>query len=176
MKKLILSAGMVLLLGAGASAQAKKKANAPKRAETPTVRLEQSSANAAKAPVGNARAFSISDPVVNFYNGRVSGSIPDEDVSRPVIGMPKLRYGVAHGRLLFYNTTGNSNGGNTGNGSVGTGTSLGSVGTSGVASGVNGKNPYAGPGIYGNRVRLSGSPVTLPPSPMRDRDRDDQRP
>jgi hypothetical protein len=176
MKKLILSAGMVLLLSAGAAAQAKKKAKPAKEKEVATTRMEHTSANAAKATMGATRSFCIADPVVNFYNGRATGAIPDEDVSRPVIGMPRLRYGVAHGRLLFYNTTGNTNGGNTGGGSVGTGTSLGSVGMSGVASGVNGKNPYAGPGIYGNRVRLSGAPVTLPPSRLRDRDGGDQKP
>ncbi|TCJ12636.1 hypothetical protein EPD60_15330 [Flaviaesturariibacter flavus] len=176
MKKLILSAGIMALLCAGAAAQEKKKAKPLKSPESPAIRMEHTSANAAKAPAAGSSTYEISDPVVNFYNGRVSGAIPDEDVWRPIIGMPKLRYGVAHGRLLFMNTIGNSNGGNTGGGAVGTGTSPGAVGISGVAPGVNGKNFYAGPGIYGNRVRLSGSPVTLPPSRLRDRDADNHKP
>ena len=40
-------------------------------------------------------------------------------------------------------------GSSTGPGSVGTGTSIGTMGTSGNGLGVNGKNPYAGPNIYG---------------------------
>jgi hypothetical protein len=173
MKKLLLSAGMILVLGAAANAQEKSKGKTSKTTDSP-VRLEQTSSYAAKAPA--RRSFTIADPVINFYNGRVSGAIPDEDVARPIIGMPKLRYGVAHGHLLFYNTTSTSNGGNTSSGSVGTGTSSGSLGSSSATTGVNGKNPYSGPGIYGNRVRLSGRPVTLPPSPLRDRERPDQKP
>jgi hypothetical protein len=174
MKKLLLSAGMILMLGATAGAQVKKKARPARSTPPATVHLEQSSSHAAMAPAATRR-FTISDPVVNFYNGRVTGSIADEDVDRPIIGMPKLRYGVAHGHLLFYNTTSPTIGGLTGSGSVGTGTSSGNAG-SGATTGVNGKNPYSGPGIYGNRVRLSGRPVALPPSPLRDKERPDQRP
>lgn len=174
MKKLILSAGVILMLSVSAVAQGNKnsRAAAPK---AKAVRLQSTSANEAKAPVAE-RSFSIADPVVNFYNGRVAGTIRDNDVDRPVIGMPRLRNGVAHGHLLFYNTTSPNMGGNTGSGSVGTGSSTGSIGTSGAASGVNGKNPFSGPGMYGNRVQGTGRPVTLPPSDVRHRDANDQKP
>jgi hypothetical protein len=175
MKKTLMGAAMLLALVTGAAAQGSVKTKAPKKAKTSEpVRLQSESAHTAMAPA--TTRFSIADPVVNFYNGRVAGAIPDEDVRRPIIGMPRLRYGVAHGHLLFYNTTATSAGGNTGTGSVGTGNSAGNLGVNGVAQGVNGKNPYSGPGIYGNRVRLSGRPVTLPPSPLRDKEQPDQRP
>lgn len=157
---------LVLALGsAAAQAQARpqvKKAKATdKTATAASGRLEQSSAQAAFAPAASEQ-FTIADPFVTLYNGRASGSIPLNEPVRAIPNIPKLRYGLAHGHLLFYNTTATSHGGNTGTGSVGTGSTTGNMGTNGVAQGVNGKNPYAGPGIYGNRVRFSGQPVNLP--------------
>jgi hypothetical protein len=54
--------------------------------------------------------------------------------------------------IIFHNTTATNSGTATGSGAVGTGSSIGASGTSGATMGVNGKNPYAGPGIYGTRV------------------------
>jgi hypothetical protein len=165
MKRLWICA--VFLAGLSVACMAQPKANKKLKStavRSSSARLESSNSNAAYAPAASPKQFSISDPVVNLYNGRASGVLPTNHISRPVFGMPKLRYGVANGHLLFYNTTATTSGSYTGGGSVGTGSSAGSVGTNGVAPGVNGKNPYAGPGIYGNRVRLSGQPINLPPS------------
>ncbi|RYY97409.1 MAG: hypothetical protein EOO11_10960 [Chitinophagaceae bacterium] len=168
MKKILVSAALLVLTTIAASAQkAKTNAKAAPATTAPT-RLSSTSGNAAfGAAGGNAGQFSIADPKVNFLNGRATGVIPDGTVDRPVINMPKLRYGVARGHLLFYNTSAATTGSFTGSGSVGTGSSMGSVGTSGRATGVNGKNPYAGPGIYGNRVGVNGAPVSLPPTGTR---------
>ncbi|GAB4091449.1 hypothetical protein [Flaviaesturariibacter terrae] len=124
--------------------------------------LQNTSSNAAFGPA-TPRRFTIADPFVTLYNGRAAGELPLSEPERAIPNIPKLRYGVAHGLLLFYNTTATTSGGITGSGTVGTGSVTGNVGTSGVAQGVNGKNPYSGPGIYGNRVRYSGQPVNLPP-------------
>ncbi|GAA4323484.1 hypothetical protein [Flaviaesturariibacter amylovorans] len=171
MKKILMSAALVVLTTVAASAQHKKtKGKTTVASDNAPTRLTSTSANAAFSGAAESRStgFSIADPKVNFLNGRAAGVIPDERVERPVINMPKLRYGIARGHLLFYNTTAPTMGSFTGTGSVGTGSSIGSVGTSGRATGVNGKNPYAGPGIYGNRVGVSGAPVNLPPTDTRD--------
>gem|GEM_PF-4664780 len=166
MKRVILCVCLLAgsLLRAGAQQTSKKPAKAPPardRGETTApVRMEHQSAGAAHS----LRSFSIADPVVNHFQDRLSGRVQTETLERPVIGMPRMRYGVANGRLLFYNNSAPSSGGNTGSGSVGTGTSVGVMGSSGNTSGVNGKNPYAGPGIYGNRVIGRERPLNLPPS------------
>ncbi|RYD95507.1 MAG: hypothetical protein EOP50_07905 [Sphingobacteriales bacterium] len=147
-----------------AKQKAKTAAAAPR---TERGSMEQSSSSAAFGPVATGR-FTIADPFVTLYNGRASGAVPLTEPVRPIPNVPKLRYGVANGHLLFYNTTAPTSGGSTGSGAVGTGTSLGNMGTNGAATGVNGKNPFAGPGIYGNRVRYSGQPVNLPPQRTKD--------
>ncbi|RYY67050.1 MAG: hypothetical protein EOO12_02365 [Chitinophagaceae bacterium] len=176
MKRLGMCVLMLALCGAAADAQPRLKSkSARKSAVGPAVagRLEHSSSQAAFAPAQGER-FSIADPFLTLYNGRAAGALPLDEPVRPIPNIPRLRYGVAHGHLLFYNTTATTHGGNTGSGSVGTGSSTGNVGTNGVAQGVNGKNPFAGPGIYGNRVRYSGQPVNLPP--QRPKEKEDQKP
>jgi len=66
--------------------------------------------------------------------------------------MPKGTYGFANGHIILKPAGARSTGTATGSGAVGTGTSPGSIGTSGPAMGVNGKNPYAGSGIYGTGI------------------------
>ncbi|RYY90653.1 MAG: hypothetical protein EOO15_01655 [Chitinophagaceae bacterium] len=155
-----------------ASAKTPRSANARRPGnETVSGRMEQTSAQSAFG--SSSGRLVIADPFVTLYNGRAAGTIPLTGTVRPIPNIPKLRYGVANSRILFYNTTSPTTGGITGSGTVGTGSSVGNVGTSGAATGVNGKNPYAGPGIYGNRVRYSGQPVNLPPQREKG---DDQNP
>lgn len=98
------------------------------------------------APAGRLQ---ISDPTIRTLNERASSRTMPEVEGSGIIGMPKLAYGVANGHILFRSTDAPTSGTGTGSGSVGTGTNAGPVGTAGHAIGVNGKNPYAGPGIYG---------------------------
>ncbi|MCW3072978.1 MAG: hypothetical protein JWP69_47 [Flaviaesturariibacter sp.] len=162
MKKLVCSFGILCLCFGTASAQKpskKKGSNKPvetvshaKRA-TPadtTFSLTSTSANNALANRSNTGLY-IADPTIQTFNTRVFANlIPDDE--QAIIGIPKISTGIGHGRILFYPTTSSTAGTNTGSGTVGTGMSLGNVGTSGRSIGVNGKNPYAGPGIYGTRV------------------------
>lgn len=100
----------------------------------------------ADAPSGHLR---ISDPTIRTLNERAFSRTTPEINGSGIIGMPKLAYGVANGHILFRSTDAPTSGTGTGSGSVGTGTNVGPVGTAGQAIGVNGKNPYAGTGIYG---------------------------
>lgn len=98
------------------------------------------------APAGRLQ---ISDPTIRTLNERSFSRTSPEVLGSGIIGMPKMAYGVANGHILFRSTDAPTSGTSTGSGSVGTGTNVGPMGTAGHAIGVNGKNPYAGPGIYG---------------------------
>lgn len=158
MKKLIWSAAvMCLWVGAAVAQTGNKKSKAITKtkaikagAKDSSIVLINSSANAAYGK-NKATNLYIADPTIRIYNNR-SFTDAKPDNARAIIGIPKLRTGVVHGQMIFYSTTSATSGTSTGSGAVGTGTSLGNVGTSGAGIGVNGKNPYAGPGIYGTRV------------------------
>ena len=99
----------------------------------------------------NGTGLQISDPTIRIFNKRAYGM----DTSMPtfgVIGVPKRAYGVANGHLIFRSSSATSSGTITGSGSVGTGSSIGSAGAGGQVIGVNGKSPYAGPGMWGTKV------------------------
>jgi hypothetical protein len=112
--------------------------------------LNSTSNNAA---FGNAaeQRFRISDPTIIWFNNRTYNTKFENGSS--LIGIPKLSSGIAHGHLIFYPTAATTSGSSTGSGAVGTGSSIGNVGTNGSGLGVNGKNPYAGPGMYGTRTQ-----------------------
>lgn len=95
-----------------------------------------------------ATPYRIFDPTIRMFNVRTSiaADVPIEGSG--IIGMPKLSYGIANGQILLRSTGTPTIGTGTGSGSVGTGTNPGPVGTGGNVIGVNGKSPYAGPGIY----------------------------
>ena len=100
------------------------------------------------APLGQQK-LSIADPVIRTLNERADASAGVDVPGSGILGMPKLTYGIARGQILLRSTVAPSIGTSTGSGSVGTGTNVGAIGTAGNSIGVNGKNPYAGPGIYG---------------------------
>lgn len=94
--------------------------------------------------------FSISDPIINALNHRANGyNIPSGASGIP--RMPKGTYGFANGKLLLRSTTATSPGTSYGSGGVGTGTAIMGTGTGENIPGVNGKNPYAGPWLWGTR-------------------------
>ena len=73
--------------------------------------------------------------------------------NRSLLGLPKGTYGFGNGQLWLRQTDATSIGGVTGNSTVGTGSSSGmSMGAN--ATGVNGKNPYAGPTMWGSAQGL----------------------
>jgi hypothetical protein len=117
--------------------------------KTPITFLNSTSANAAFAESSVTENFRIADPTIKWYNMMYDYRHPN---GNSIIGVPKLSNGLAHGRIIFYPTLSAGSGSFTGSGSVGTGSSLGNIGTNGVVIGVNGRNVYAGPGIYGSRV------------------------
>lgn len=102
-----------------------------------------------------ASRFSIADPTINLLNQRAGGS--NAPISNSgIVGMPKRAYGFANGKILLRNTTAPSSGTMYGSGSVGTGTTISGVGISENVIGVNGKNPYAGPSLWGSKMTASG--------------------
>lgn len=123
------------------------KTNKTVRDDNGVVNLTSSSQNAAFGNRTAATRLYISDPTVLTLDARAN-NLETGKIHRPIIGVPTLRYGTAHGHLLFYNTSATSSGSFTGTGNVGTGTSIGNVGMGGMALGVNGKNPYAESGIW----------------------------
>ena len=154
MKKLMgCAAVMCLWIGTAMAQTGAKKSKSTVKAQAKTEQrtvLTSNSANAAYDKSSASRLY-IADPAIRVYNNR-GFATARPDAGKAIIGIPKWRTGIAHGQVIFYSTTSATSGTSTGSGTVGTGTSLGNVGTSGAGMGVNGKNPYAGPGIYGTRV------------------------
>ena len=167
MKKIVLLGMMSFCFMLNATAQtktAKKKTAAkksvakktkPSRKNADTVVLKSTSSNAAYAPAAGLR---IADPTVNAMNQRAAGA--DINLRRsPIAGLPKATYGVANGRILLRNTTATTSGTSYGSGAVGTGTSIHGAGTSEATIGVNGKSPYAGPWLWGDRRPVYAVPL-----------------
>lgn len=125
--------------------------------DTSTVVLTKATTNAAYAPAGSTR-LQIADPTVNTLNRRAAGAPLPAD-AKPIIGMPKATYGIANGRILLRNTTATNPGTVYGSGAVGTGTSILGGGTSEATIGVNGKSPYAGPWLWGDKRPVYAVPV-----------------
>lgn len=186
MKRIIMGAGLLLMLTIGAEAQTKGKTGVKKqqafRSKNVTNKtvVQKNLTNNYNKPEGGttvlnstgtykayggtnreAAQLQISDPVVRTLNERAAAPADASVPGSGIMGMPKLTYGIAHGHLLFRSTDAPTLGTSTGSGSVGTGTNVGPVGTAGNALGVNGKNPYAGPGIYGLPIRDDNFTQTL---------------
>ncbi|MDQ3278149.1 MAG: hypothetical protein M3Q06_07470 [Bacteroidota bacterium] len=132
-----------------AKATKTKAATAATRDTLTTVSMMSTTTHQANRDAGNR--FSIADPVINIYQQRANG-IPATFNGKEVIGMPGSTYGIANGRILLRNTTATTPGTNYGSGAVGTGTTLLGVGASENAITVNGKNPYAGPWLWGGKL------------------------
>ena len=122
----------------------KKTATATKKNATVPVQLQHTRAYPARA----TGVPQIADPTIHLMRARASGA----DVDLGDLELPKGTNGFANGHIILKPAGARSTGTTTGSGSVGTGTSPGSIGTSGPAMGVNGKNPYAGHGIYGTGI------------------------
>jgi hypothetical protein len=142
-----------------------KKQTATNSAGTKTYSLQSSGANKAYYNASSASEINrlyIADPTIKALNEKASGG--DVKIGTTgIVGAPKGTYGFANGHILFYTTTSTSIGGVTGSGAVGTGSNPGNFGSGGQVNGVNGKSPFAGPGMYGTRL-----PELTKPSPVRD--------
>ena len=133
-----------------------KKSNNKTNTKQNTISLNSVSVNQAYGT--SSSRFTIADPTINAFNMRATGN--DVKISSSgIVGMPKVTYGLANGKILLRNTTATSSGTVYGSGAVGTGTTLIGIGTSEDAIGVNGKNPYAGPWLWGSRVPIYPVPI-----------------
>ncbi len=139
--------------GTGKATTAKRNTNSSNTATTNV--LTSSSSNSAYSNNATANNLQIHDPVIRSLNEKANGRNVNIGGSG-VMGMPKATYGVANGHLIFRQSDATTSGTSTGSGAVGTGSSPGPMGTSGAVMGVNGKSPYAGPGIYGAGVTGAG--------------------
>lgn len=150
MKILLLCSALLILTEASAQTQ-NTPAGAKNTIRNSTGTMSSTGSYEARAPLSANR---ISDPTVRAMNNRTEFSGVPLFGKNSLLALPKGTYGFRKGQLLLRTTDATSIGGITGNGSVGTGSSNGSVGTGGSAIGVNGKNPYAGPAIWGSAQGL----------------------
>ena len=171
MKKIFL---YIIVLAAGlqtAEAQDKKSKSTKAKKGTATVTKMQQQPVASNpislsdwgtynAKNKSQRSFSITDPTILTLNRRANGE-PIPFNSKEILGVPKITYGLGNGQLFFRSRGATTSGTGTGNGTVGTGSGLGPIGTSGLALGVNGKSPYAGPIMDG--IIVSGLPAAVQP-------------
>lgn len=160
MKRLVLCAGLFIGVINLAEAQTKSITSKKAPAKTSTTRLESTSTNQAKAPtIPNSisgwqnspttqNSYQISDPILRTLNARANGASTNLDF-KEFMGVGRGSYGVANGLILLRSTGSTTSGGITGTGSVGSGSSTGSAGIHGTVPTVNGKNPYAGPSMWG---------------------------
>lgn len=107
----------------------------------------------------SSRPLSIADPTIRLLNQRASGS-NSQISSSGIVGMPNGAYGLLDGKLLLRPSTATSSGTPYGSGSVATGTTIMGIGTGANTPGLNGKNPYAGPGFWGTKLPLRNLPAT----------------
>jgi hypothetical protein len=157
MKKGVLWTGMLVIWASVANAQVNKKKGTGAKIKAATTqvttaaehpgRLTQIGQYQARGQAGlttNKNTFSISDPTIRAFNLRANGS-PIELDGKEILGVPKIVYGLGNGQLLLRSRGATTSGTGTGSGMVGTGSSTGPIGMYGLALGVNGKSPYAGP-------------------------------
>ncbi len=151
MKILMLCSALLVLTEASAQTQKTPAAGAKNSTGNVTGSMSSTGSYEARAPLSNIRIY---DPTIRAMNNRTEyGGVPLFG-KNSLLALPKGTYGFGNGQLLLRSTDATSIGGVTGNGSVGTGSSNGGVGTGGSAIGVNGKNPYAGPAIWGSAQGL----------------------
>jgi hypothetical protein len=137
-------------------ATVKRSAATAQAPSADTVTLSSISANQAYGTTQGQ--LSISDPTIRGLNEQAAGSTGVVSPSG-IVGMPRRAYGFNNGRILLRKTTSLSSGTSFGSGAVGTGTSLLGVGAGENAIGVNGKNPHAGPSLWGSRVPYQYQPL-----------------
>ena len=164
MKKIIVCAGIFFIIADTASAQTKSKYKTTRTAtpatQQTTFKKVTTTEHTAKAPAlprsgqgwlhspQTSNDLQISDPVLRTLNARANGANIPLDF-REFMGVGRGTYGIANGQILLRPNGATTSGGITGSGAVGTGSTPGGVGVHGTSLGVNGKNPYAGPGMWG---------------------------
>lgn len=157
MKKIVLTGVMMCCFVLHGLAQQRvttaKKQVVGKKAKTvqkdSSVALVSTTSYKAFSPAAD-NSLRISDPTINSFNQRAAGA--DIRISGSgIANMPKGSYGFANGKILLRNTTATTPGTGYGSGAVGTGTAIQGAGTGESSVGVNGKSPYAGPWLWGDR-------------------------
>ena len=154
MKKIVCFCTLLIAVAAGA--QTPKKEVGPQ--STGTVSNNGTTTTLTNQGNYEARAnrfqLPISDPVIRALNNRGVAKGAQMFGSSSLLAQPKGTYGYSNGRLWLRTTNSTSIGGVTGNSTVGTGSGNGAVGIGANAAGVNGKNPYAGPSMWGSAQGL----------------------
>jgi hypothetical protein len=168
MKKVVLFSLLMAFLTIHVCAQEKgakkKKSSNTTIAKKPSTKMQNNSAavvlrdTSAHQAYGSRSRLSIADPLVNTMNQRSAGADVRLSGSN-IVGMPKGTYGIANGKILLRNSTATSSGTGYGSGAVGTGTAIQGVGTSESTIGVNGKSPYAGSWLWGDKSITTRLPV-----------------
>lgn len=102
----------------------------------------------------DAPVYFIADPVTRALMEGTNGA--DIRKNSEIAGISKRAYGFANGLIMLRSSGAASSGTVSGSGSVGTGTTPGTAGMHGAGIGVNGKNPYAGVGIWGTALTGKG--------------------
>src|SRR5689334_15374235 len=171
MKRMILSAGIFLLLNAAALSQTKSKkegepqqqkhhvaTNTVKDRSSNTLTLNSSVSYDAKANASGLSTwknnYTVADPLLMTLSARANGANIQFNNSG-IVGMPKRAYGFSNGHIVLNPTGAVTSGTQTGSGSVGTGTSLATFGSIGAPMHVNGKSSYAGINTWGNAMNLT---------------------
>lgn len=185
MKRLILCAGIFIGTISVAEAQSKKE-DQLKQSPNKAIRLESSSAAEAKAPAlpkssfgwnnvpAQSNPYWIADPIISTLNARAHGATTTMDF-KELMGIGRGAYGIADGQIMLRPTGSTTAGGITGSGAIATGSTPGSPGMHAAVPMVNGKNPYAGPGMWGTMgvgigTDFRRNEISIRTRPLRDSD------
>jgi hypothetical protein len=170
MKRMILCAGIFLLISANALSQTKsKKQRTAEQHKNPgstnnadrssaTLTLNSSGSYDAKGTASGLSTlksnYVVSDPLLITLSARANGANIQFNQSG-IVGMPKRAYGFSNGHIILNPSGAVTSGTQTGSGAVGTGTSLATFGSIGAPMHVNGKSSYAGINTWGNAMNLT---------------------
>jgi len=171
MKRMIMCAGIFLLVTANAQSQTKLKNEKAKHPQGKTASTNKETLNTTGTSTlnstGNYSAkaitpglstwknnYSVSDPLLTTLSARANGANIQFNKSG-IVGMPKRAYGFSNGHIILNSTGAVTSGTQTGSGAVGTGTSLATFGSIGAPMNVNGKSPYAGINMWGNAMNMT---------------------
>jgi hypothetical protein len=173
MKRMILCAGIFLLISVNALSQTKSKKESTVQQPKNHVSKNKENGSVSNALILNSSGsydakgtasglstwknnYVISDPLLTTLSARANGANIQYNHSG-IVGMPKRAYGFSNGHIILNPSGAVTSGTQTGSGAVGTGTSLATFGSIGAPMHVNGKSSNAGINTWGNAMNL---PVT----------------
>ena len=171
MKRMIMCAGVFLLVSANALSQTKSKKEGTVQHDKSPVVTNKVDAPSSKALTLNSSSsydakgssfglstwknnYVVSDPLLTTLSARANGANIQFNHSG-IVGMPKRAFGFSNGHIILNPSGAVTSGTQTGSGAVGTGTSLATFGSIGAPMHVNGKSSYAGINTWGNAMNLT---------------------